>query len=496
MSTDDRSNSVHQKWAVFSFSVICRLLVSPPPHGQLASEIRQLAATTWDHPITGEPTSFAFSTIERWYYVAAKAGTDPVAALRRKLRSDAGSARKIHVKLDKAIRKQHKAHRSWSYRLHHDNLVALADEKTEVGPVPSYDTVLRYMKSQGLYKTRSFPDTEGGRRAQERLEQREVRSYEMTHVGGLWHLDFHPGSRKVLVPSGEWVAPVLFGVLDDHSRLACHAQWYLVENAENTTHGLCQAFQKRGLPRAVMSDNGQAERAIEVASGLDRLGIDHELTLAYSPYQNGKKETWWELIEERLLPMLENKKDLTLALLNLVTQVWTEGDYNAKVHSETAETPIARFVNAPSVLRDCCSSEELRQRFTREVTRKQRRSDGTISINGRRFEVSSHYRHLQEVTVRFAEWDLTHLYLVDPERDLVLCRLFPQDKAANADGRRRTLPSPATEAPAGEDETVDELAPVLRKLLREHAATGLPPGYIPKDDFHDPSDPEACNKET
>jgi hypothetical protein len=44
--------------------------------------------------------------------------------------------------------------------------------------------------------------------------------------------------------------PVLFGVLDDRSRLACHLQWYLTENAENIAHGLSQAFQKRGLPRS------------------------------------------------------------------------------------------------------------------------------------------------------------------------------------------------------------------------------------------------------
>ena len=42
--------------------------------------------------------------------------------------------------------------------------------------------------------------------------------------------------------------PVLFGVLDDRSRLACHLQWYLHENAEDVVHGLSQAIRKRGLP--------------------------------------------------------------------------------------------------------------------------------------------------------------------------------------------------------------------------------------------------------
>ena len=79
---------------------------------------------------------------------------------------------------------------------------------------------------------------------------REVRSYEAAYVNGLWHWDCHYGSRKVLTARGEWHTPVLFGVLDDRSRLACHLQWYLAETAETIAHGLSQAFQKRGLPRS------------------------------------------------------------------------------------------------------------------------------------------------------------------------------------------------------------------------------------------------------
>jgi hypothetical protein len=46
------------------------------------------------------------------------------------------------------------------------------------------------------------------------------------------------------------LTPILFAVLDDRSRVACHLQWYLSQTAENVAHGLSQAFQKRGLPRA------------------------------------------------------------------------------------------------------------------------------------------------------------------------------------------------------------------------------------------------------
>jgi putative transposase len=129
--------------------------------------------------------------------------------------------------------------------------------------------------------------------AEARLEQREVRSYESEYVNSLWHWDCHHGSRKVLTARGEWLTPILFGVIDDRSRLACHLQWYLAENAENIAHGLSQAMQKRGLPRAAMSDNGGAMTAAEISEGLVRLGILHQTTLPYSPHVNGKQEVLW-----------------------------------------------------------------------------------------------------------------------------------------------------------------------------------------------------------
>ena len=88
-------------------------------------------------------------------------------------------------------------------------------------------------------------------------------------------------------PAANGNAPIALGILDDHSRLCCHVQWYLSETAEDLVHGLSQAIQKRGLPRALLTDNGSAMVAEEVTEGLLRLGIVHERTLPYSPYQKG-----------------------------------------------------------------------------------------------------------------------------------------------------------------------------------------------------------------
>jgi len=89
------------------------------------------------------------------------------------------------------------------------------------------------------------------------------------------------------------VTPMLMGVIDDRSRLVCHLQWYLDETAESLIHSLCQAFMKRGLPRALMTDNGAAMLAGETTTGLAELGVLHQTTLPYSPYQNAKQESFW-----------------------------------------------------------------------------------------------------------------------------------------------------------------------------------------------------------
>lgn len=487
MSASKHTGS-HQRWAHLRFSVIGQLLAAPPPKGELRAEIKKLAARTWQHPITAEPVRFAASTIERWLLRARRERRDPVAVLRRKVRADAG-IQQVSAAIREVLRAQYAAHPSWSVQLHYDNLRALAETQPALVALPSYSSIRRLFVAQGWRKRRrlSSRDTVGAARAEARLAAREVRSYEAAYVGSLWHWDGHGSSRPVLTARGEWVTPVLIGVIDDYSRLACHLQWYLTENAECLAHALAQAIQKRGLPRAGLSDNGAAMLAAEISDGLARLGIVHETTLAYSPYQNGKIESLWTSVEGRLMAMLEDVTDLTLATLNEATQAWCEYEYNRAVHSETGCAPLTRYLAGPEVLRPSPDSEALRQAFTRTQKRTQRHSDGTLVLEARRFEVPNRYRHLRELYVRYAQWDLSQVHLIDERSGEILCRLYPQDKQSNARGVRRALEplagvAPQRAADATAPPTPGAMAPLLAKLIAQQTATGLPPAYLPKDE--------------
>ena len=385
INSSERSPSPEQ-WAHLRFCIIGPLLAAPPGPGQLQAELAKLAEKSWRHPGTGKSVQFGVSTLERWYYAARNEKSDPVGVLRRKRRTDRGEHPAVPQALREPLLRQYQEHPTWSYQLHAQNLSVHA-QQNGLPPTPSYPTLRRYMKVHGLLRQRRRPSAALREDPSAKLPRREVRRYEVESVSALWHLDFHHGSRKILTAKGEWVRPLLLAILDDHSRLVCHIQWYLTETAEDLVHGLCQALLKRGLPRALMTDNGSAMMAKETTEGLLRLGILHQPTLPYSPHQNGKQEVLWAQVEGRLLAMLESQVDLTLAQLNLATQAWAEMEYHRTIHSETSQTPLDRFLKSPSSARPAPSPEELRLSFTTATTRSLRKSDGTLSLEGRRFEV-------------------------------------------------------------------------------------------------------------
>ena len=469
------------RWARLRFSIIGPLLAAPPASGELSAALTALATKSWRHPHSGRDVRFGVSTLQRWYYTA-RAAADPVAALKDRLRGDIGRFPSLSPAVIAVLTTQYREHPGWTAQLHFDNLrVALAGSDS---PLPSYPTIRRFLKARGMFRqARPKRATDGALLARDRLEQLEVRSFEVDHVSALWHLDFHHAARKVLTRTGAWVKPMLLGVIDDRSRLVCHLQWYLDETAESLVHGLSQAFMKRGLPRALMTDNGAAMLADETVTGLAALGIVHQTTLPYSPYQNAKQESFWGRVEGRLMAMLEGEESLTLDLLNQATQAWVEQEYHRTHHSEIDTTPLNRYLAGPDVRRGCPDTATLRAAFRVEVIRRQRRSDGTVSLAGERFEIPARYRHLTTVHLRYARWDLTQVDLVDARAGAILCPVKPLDKSANADGERRRLAPVATDLsplpPAG-------IAPLLRQLLTDYAATGLPPAYLPPPDKDTP----------
>jgi hypothetical protein len=297
-------------------------------------------------------------------------------------------------------------------------------------------------------------------------------------------MDFHKGSRMVLAQNGQFEQPICMAIVDDKSRLVCHVQWFLNETAEVLVHGLCQAIAKRGMPSTFYTDNGAAMKAAELVTGLEVLGIKQEHTLPYAAYQNGKQESFWKPLEGRLMKMIPKEKRLTLSVLNALTQAWVEQDYHVTVHSETRQTPLFRFFNEKHVLRQGLDFKEMSQCFRMRITRTVRKTDATITLDGVRLQVPQHYAHLEQLTLRYARWDLGEAEILCPDTFKPLTTIHPLNKLANSLGQRNTCALPDEVKATEETEAVlslltDTLPPLLARCLAQHAEENRLTGYLP-----------------
>lgn len=147
-------------WALLRISIVGLLIASPPERGELKKEIEKLANRRYRHPIRkGEWISFGGSTIERWYYSALRSN-DPVAAVSRKVRTDAWENVAIDSDMLDILRNQYCSNPHWSKQHHCDNLRNYLKEHLGKDTSPSYDSVRRIMIAQGWLK-KSKPSAEG-----------------------------------------------------------------------------------------------------------------------------------------------------------------------------------------------------------------------------------------------------------------------------------------------------------------------------------------------
>ena len=246
----------------------------------------------------------------------------------------------------------------------------------------------------------------------------------------------------MLTSKGEWHKPILLSIFDDAAvgifnnaaPFLRHAQWYQTGNPENVVDCLMQAFMKHDLPAGGLSGNWRAMAAKEITEGLDRLRIQHRSELSPDPWLSMNQHLFFRALENRIRTARADSPDVSLALLNQ----WTEGLIR-DAFSFDKEDRVVRII-PPGFT--CPDSNALKLAFTRTERHLLRKSDGTVKISDRRFDVPDRYRHMKAVTVRYASWDLSFVHLVDRDTGAVLCRLFPQDRGAIRSGMPRSIEHP------------------------------------------------------
>ena len=214
----------------------------------------------------------------------------------------------------------------------------------------------------------------------------EKRSFVAEHAGSIWygdvlhgpHLSLGRGRRKTYLVS----------LMDDASRLIAHSAFCFSESAIDIEGVLKQALLKRGVPKMLIVDNGAAYRAATLQGICSRLSIRLVYCRPYAPEGKGKLERWHRSLRAQFLSELDTTHIHDLADLNARLWAWVEQIYHRTEHSGLCnQTPLARYQqDLPRIGTLGARAAQLDELFLHRIERYVRR-DGTVSFQGKRFEV-------------------------------------------------------------------------------------------------------------
>jgi transposase InsO family protein len=351
-----------ERIAVFRFGLISSLVSHKGlSRGEQELRIGQITSRTWQIP--GSPrSSIARSTLLRWLATYQQSGCQ-VESLKPHPRADRGHSRVMDAETEAALVSLRREMPAVSLPV----FVKLARSRhiMPADRTPSKDSLYRLFKRHGLDKDMRLPT--------------DRRRFETELVNDLWQSDCMHGPR--VIHEGKLRKSYLFAIIDDHSRLIPHAQFYLTENLESFRDCLLQALEKRGLPRRLYVDNGSAFRSNRLKYGCARLGVALLHSAPYTPEGRGKIERFFRTVRMQLIPVLA--ENLSLEKLNEHLHAWLDGEYHQRIHSTTGQTPLQRYLAHLSLLRS--APKDLHDYF-RMVVRRKVDKDRTVTLNGKLFE--------------------------------------------------------------------------------------------------------------
>ncbi|MFN8099598.1 MAG: DDE-type integrase/transposase/recombinase [Dermatophilaceae bacterium] len=201
----------------------------------------------------------------------------------------------------------------------------------------------------------------------------------------------------------------LMAFIDDHSRALVGYRWGHSEDMLALAAALRAGLAARGIPQVVYLDNGAAMVSKQLLRALAVLGIRLTHSRPGQPAGRGKIERFFRTVREQFLieltvpGTLERVTDL--ATLNELFAAWVETVYHQRVHSETGQPPLARFLagGAPATPSPAQLREAFRWSEHRAVTK-----TATVSLHGNTYEVDAALVG-RRVELVFDPFDLTDI---------------------------------------------------------------------------------------
>jgi len=350
-----------EKIALFRFGVISLLTgMRKTEKGQRERMIQEITEMSWEIPYSNR-SYISRSTVLMWLKRYMNSRGD-LRSLMPKRRSDRGRSKSIDKETQRALVNMRQEYPGVSVSVLLD--MARDNEIIGVNFSASIQSVYRLFKRHGL---------------DEAFSTRVLKKFEAELPNDLWQSDCMHGPQ--IVDEGKKRKAYLFAIIDDHSRLIVHAEFYLRENLDNYIDCLQKALRKRGLPRKLYLDNGPSFRAHRLKYSTASLGIALIHATAYHPEGKGKIERWFKTVRSQFLPKL--KSNLPLQELNEKLQEWINHHYHLSIHSSTKDKPLDRFTKSIHLLRS--APVDLNDAFRNRIKRKVSR-DRTVSISNKLFE--------------------------------------------------------------------------------------------------------------
>ena len=206
--------------------------------------------------------------------------------------------------------------------------------------------------------------------------------------------------------------PTLFAFLDDHSRLLPGYRWGYAEDTVRLAAALRPALASRGVPKAAYVDNGSAYVDTWLLRACAKLDVRLIHSTPGRPEGRGKIERFFRTVREQFLVEITGDPDVIgrhhvtdLAELNRLFAAWVETVYHRTVHSETGQTPLARWSAGGPV--PLPAPEALTEAFLWEEHRRVTKT-ASVSLHGNSYEVDPALVG-RKVELVFDPFDLTRI---------------------------------------------------------------------------------------
>jgi len=213
----------------------------------------------------------------------------------------------------------------------------------------------------------------------------------------------------------------LFAFLDDHSRLAVGYRFGFAEDTVRLAAALEPALASRGVPAHAYVDNGSAFVDSWLLRACAKLGIRLVHSTPHRPQGRGKIERFFRTVRDQFLVEVAGTSAAELAAQQLTPAeallelnghftAWVESVYHHQVHSETGQTPLARWNegwdrlgHGPVMATAAALTEAFLWSELRIVTK-----TATVSLHGNIYQVEAALAG-RKVELVFSPFNLEHL---------------------------------------------------------------------------------------